>query len=118
MTLERMSHARQPRGRALIYGHDRELLDSRRLLLEADGYTADTASDSPELEGHLLADTPYEVVVLCHTIDETERGQIRHLLQKRNNAVPVYIMTTQTSPEIFLDEVARLTGNSVVLSKE
>ena len=113
-----MPHARQLRGRALIFGHDAKLLETRGLLLEADGYTSDLASSLKDFKGFVASSLPYVTVVLCHTVRKDERGEIHSLLQQFHSGVSVYAMNGTASPREFLDEVSRLTGNGVILSKD
>jgi hypothetical protein len=91
----------------LTYGHDAVLLETRRLLLEQGGFTADTAGTLQEFQARIAeARSPYGLYVLCHTVPAAERHAISVDALKAN--IAVYQLTTAIAPPDFLIKVSEL----------
>ena len=96
-------------GKILIYGLDPVLLDTRKRILERVGLKVQVARGREEFQGH-TAITDYDLLIICHTVPETEQRQIAlagsfqcsHILQ-----VPVLVQ-----PETFLRQVQQQTSLS------
>lgn len=105
-----MPHAQHLRGRALAYGEDRILLQTRAQLLEAEGYRTDMAFDVKEALAFITARQPYDVVVLCHTSKKEALTAIRAALEAYSVPQPLYVLNGSEAPRRFIAEVSRLTG--------
>ena len=87
-------------------------------MLEADGYSTDLASKLEELQAFLQTGVKYDLVVLCHTVDDAESGAIQSQLQQGPEMVPVYSMTAFATPLEFIKAVSRLTGKRALVVRE
>ena len=91
----------------LTYGHDAVLLDTRRLLLKQAGVEIDIVTRAEEFRARLaLAQPPYGLIILCHTISEAEQQQISTAAAQSNTAV--YTISTPMEPPDFLRTVTTL----------
>src|SRR5690242_15471655 len=61
----------------LCYGHDRSLLDARRMLLQS-SYRVETASTLPQV-AHLGGAMDIALVVICHSVEETECRRVMQI---------------------------------------
>ena len=61
----------------LCYGHDRSLLNTRRMILQS-SFRVETASTLAEI-AHLGATMDVALVVLCHTVPEEEARRVMQI---------------------------------------
>ncbi len=59
----------------LIYGHDQILLRTRELILRGAGFDVYTTDAFDEAQ-KILTIRPVDLLILCHSVDETERAKI------------------------------------------
>jgi hypothetical protein len=91
--------------RILTYGHDAVLLETRGLLLRANGFDADTVVTEPEFYLHIArAEPPYRLWILCHSIPKEERPALLALSTKLTTLL--YQLETPVAPPDFLEKVA------------
>jgi hypothetical protein len=62
----------------LIYGHDTMLLETRRMVLENDGFHTWTAENSMDVAEAITSDR-IEVLILCHSLTFEECQQAHFL---------------------------------------
>jgi len=98
--------------RILIYGKDSTLLETRRLLLASSGFRVRTVSSMEQLHFIVNAEEKYELFILCHTIPEEERVNIRGMAIR--NGVGLYQLERMEAPPRFIGKV----GNMVVHVEE
>jgi hypothetical protein len=101
-----------PRGsRILLYGRDEMLLRTRRLLLQRAGFIVDTAISAEEFESRIAeADSPYDLLILGHTIPEPEQNAI--IASTVNPNTIVYPLSEPVSPRDILAKVSKLLSRS------
>jgi hypothetical protein len=103
--------------RILTYGQDSVLLETRQLLLQQNGFTADTACTLQEFEACIAEKRPpYGLYVLCHTVPVAERHAIAASARKANTAV--YQLTAAIDPPDFLTKVSELISGSRSAAQE
>ena len=105
-----MSRVNQVRGRALTYGQDAVLLQTRCQLLIAEGYVTDKAESLQDAKRLLNSGNAYDIVVLCHSVSIPDADEINVEVELHKQSVPVYRLGGAMLPSAFLTEVARLTG--------
>ena len=95
----------------LVYGHDGRLLDTRRLVLSAAGLHVLTAARPEEAE-RLLMQQPVDLLLLCHTLSETERDAMLSDSRARWPQMKLLLVTTvmQPTPEGPWETVEALAG--------
>jgi len=77
----------------LIYGHDSDLLRSRRWVLEKTGYRVVTTTELTEI-GCLAENRAIDLVVLCHTLTLEECGRALALACTRWPSVQSLVLTS------------------------
>ncbi len=88
----------------LIVGQDAVLLNTRRLILQQDGFPVDTALDREEFDALTARPpVPYRLCILCHTIPEEDRRAFE--LAARKAGLELYELTESVGPDQFLGDV-------------
>ena len=77
----------------LSVGCDPKLLDSRRLLLQSAGYAVVSTHSAKEAVDCFLAGD-FDLVLLCHSLPETERDGIACLIRASGSFTPVVAVAT------------------------
>ncbi|MGA9717977.1 MAG: hypothetical protein WBQ79_06825 [Acidobacteriaceae bacterium] len=77
----------------LSVGCDSQLLDSRQLLLQSAGYVVVSARSVKEAVDYFLAGD-FDLVLLCHSLPETERDGITCLIRASGSLTPVVTIAT------------------------
>jgi hypothetical protein len=93
----------------VAYGKDCGLLDTRRLILKLGRLHLDTVTKMANLTSYLESGLPYCLIILCHTVPDSERQSVYSLARKMN--LPVYQLRPLTRPEDFRESVLRLLGS-------
>ena len=108
----------------LIYGHDQILLRTRELILRGAGFDV-CVTDAPDQARAILAIHPVDLLIFCHSVDDTERAKVlaianaspkrpSTLLLSAGAAGSAYsennaVFSTLDGPQSFLVTVCRLT---------
>ena len=97
----------------LLYGVDVKLLDTRRLVLESEGYQVTAINDPFSLDPY-LSTTPFDLLILCHTLQPDECRRIASLARLRWPAISTLELSLGRSnhPAAMLAQVAAALGDS------
>ena len=96
--------------RILIYGRDSTLLETRRLILASSGFRVNTVSTLQQFQRAAEQAQPrYELFVLCHTVPEEERDEIKALAVRLDTGL--YQIQRMESPPQFIDTVSEMVSN-------
>ncbi len=82
----------------LIYGHDLNLLQTRRWILVRNGFEVGIASHIAEAEGTLQAQV-IDLLLICHTIPSNERRSAVATLKAVRPRLRIMLVTTAGNPE-------------------
>ena len=107
----------------LLFGHDSQLLETRRLVLERSGHRVCLAADLTTL-ARLASDAQFDLLIFCHTISMEECGRAialihtycRHVQsillaagQSACSQQPLsYVVETVKGPENLLNAIAQI----------
>jgi hypothetical protein len=84
-----------------MYGHDKILLDVRKLLLEKVGFVVDAACTQQEfIRKARQGKPPYSLLVICHSTPQQEHGPIQAIAGEVNS--PVYHVPTLVTPQSLI----------------
>src|SRR3978361_1044271 len=86
----------------LVYGLDPVLLDTRRMILEHAGFEVEITQDSEDFHGR-TARVNYDLLIVCHTVPETEQLQIASM--EDSQRAHVLQMPILLLPNAFLKQV-------------
>ncbi len=103
------------RPRVLCYGNYRNLLLSRRMLLQAIGCNVDIADSSAEVRKCLDSQPEYTLAVLCHTLTARERTTIGTTLRAQHPNTAIYALEGTVEPQEFMlhaSELVKTAGSS------
>jgi DNA-binding NtrC family response regulator len=78
--------------RILMYGYDPKLLESRRLVLENCGYQVSPVTIRADIAS-LLDSTPFDLLMLCHSLTEADCERLIADTSKRQPRVKSLILT-------------------------
>jgi len=98
----------------LCYGKYLNLLESRRMLLEAIGYDVDISDRSTDLRRCLDIDPEYALIIVCHTISAKERLSIESQCRVQEGNTVVYSLEGSIDPEeltLRIDELLDRVGS-------
>ncbi len=99
------SHSNTPS--ILVYGQDDVLLYTRGAILRAAEMQAETTQTRREFVKQIaMAENPYDLYVLCHSISAAEQREICALAA--NTRVKVYPMSYAVTPTEFIESVRTL----------
>ena len=88
--------------RILIVGRDGVLLQTRRLILQQEGFSVDTALDHKEFDALVArASSPYHLWVLCHTIQEEDLQKVERAA--REAKIAIYQLSSSVEPTDLLE---------------
>jgi hypothetical protein len=110
----------------LVFGHDSTLLETRRWMLEAQGYQAITLTHARELK-RIDGDSDVQLLILCQSLEPLSRAQAAALASDRwlgikildmetgslmdhNGFLPGAVPVTLDGPSKFLSVVKSLVG--------
>jgi hypothetical protein len=112
----------------LIYGHDLILLRTRELILKQAGFEV-CVTDLPGEVHRILATRQFDLLILCHTVDEAERSRILATVHASRKSLDILLLVagfsgpasseheaifgTLEGPQNFLGTVCRLTHEPV-----
>ena len=88
-----------------MYGLDPVLLETRKLILEHAGFSAESAHSREKFDSYASTNA-YDLWVLCHTVPEDQKVQLSRFAADRN--VQILHISVMLSPEAFLDDVRRV----------
>ena len=71
-----------------MFGHDAVLLDTRRCLLQSAGWDAVTVSTVAAVKSALM-ERQWRLLLVCHTVSETENRTVKSLVAVYAPEVPV-----------------------------
>lgn len=103
----------------LLYGIDIKLLDTRRMVLQSSGYQVSAITDPFSLEPY-LASTPFDLLILCHTVQTDDCRRIASMARLRWPGICTLVLTRGASsrPEALLAQVAAALGASTRLTPD
>lgn len=101
-----MPHATAFRGSVLLYGRDENLLRTRQSLLRAAGYRVTSIATTEQFQTILPRISSFGILVLCHTINDTERTIYEKQIHSIDPDISIYSMEVGTMPEEFLKAIA------------
>jgi hypothetical protein len=84
--------------RVLIFGHDKALSETRRLLLEQAGFRSDISTDLQTCQD---LSHRYCLLILCHTVSEEEQSSIR--ANCAESGLAIYPLLTGVPPHDFVE---------------
>ena len=110
----------------LVFGHDSTLLETRRWMLEAQGYQAITFTEVRELK-RIGADSDVQLLILCRSLQPQSSAQVtalaselwpgikildmrKGILMDHNGLAPRTATVTLDSPLKFLSVVKSVVG--------
>jgi DNA-binding response OmpR family regulator len=109
----------------LIFGYDDHLLNSRRWVLEGQGYVVKTTFDLKEA-GQILSTGQIDLLILCQTLSAEDYASALALARSKQPAIGILVMdpdstkrtatdgttilTDFPSPKSFIDAVRETTG--------
>jgi hypothetical protein len=89
----------------LVYGHDSLLLMTRELLLRGAGFDVCVCS-TVDAAHAILAAHPFDLLVLCHSADPTERSSILATARARQKNLAILILVADyQNPPVSDNEV-------------
>jgi len=103
-----MSTSIPTRPLVLCYGKHTNLLESRRMLLQAIGCFVDISDRSMELSRWLNKQPEYALIIVCHTIAAEERLSIESLCRAQGSNTVVYSLEGTMDPKEFTLRVSEL----------
>lgn len=89
--------------RVLIFGHDLTLLNTRKLILKRAGFEAGISEVCDEVET-LLAASPVDLLIICHTADTEERSKILSIARTGRNPAILFLSADSQSPATAEDD--------------
>ena len=105
-------------GRAslLVYGTDRRLLDTRRMVLASVGHEVSVVSDPLSLEAS-LSESPFNLLILCHSLPSDEDRRVAAMAPVRWPWLTTLSLDRGSSshPEALLAGVAKALAKPVRL---
>lgn len=90
-----------------FYGEDSTLLDTRRLLLNREGYDVDTVVTERSFADIMRSAARYSLVILCYTLPDARATA--HAIAGRAG-VPVWQLESLMGPPKFLAAVSKALG--------
>jgi DNA-binding response OmpR family regulator len=109
----------------LAVGLDAQLLDTRKMLLQSAGYIVTTGGSIKEAF-HLFVNGDFDLVMLCHTIPEKDRGGLICMIRASGSCTPVVTISTlagqrdffadatlETDPPKFLGRIRDLLAEAI-----
>lgn len=96
-----MSRSILTRAKILCYGKYTNLLESRRMLLEAIGCDVDISDRRTDLRRCLETGPEYALIIVCHTISAEEQFLIESQWRAQGTNTVVYSLQGSMDPEEF-----------------
>lgn len=106
-------------GVILYAGRDHGLMQSRRVLLEQEGYVVNVCDNTEEFVARFL-DGDYDLVLLCNSLRDAERERLTSLVHRFSRRTPVLLVSNlpgggkgvddvcSGEPQTVLDTISRL----------
>lgn len=97
----------------LLYGSDAKLLETRRMVLEREGYHISAITDPISTEPY-LSKTPFDLLILCHTLSPDDCLRVLSLVRLRWPRISTLHLVRGASsrPETLLAAVADVLAQS------
>jgi DNA-binding response OmpR family regulator len=92
----------------VIFGYDKHLLNSRRWVLESEGYAVKTTSDLMEA-GQILSTEPIDLLILCQTLSAEDYASAMALARSVQPAIGILVMDPDAMKRIATDGVTLFT---------
>lgn len=94
----------------LLFGTDRELLETRAEVLRTVGIVVDTTTEIKEVRSRIAkVGSPYDGVVCCYTVAESECNEMKAISQ--GSRMPLLMLEPLLSPMELIHQSLRLVGS-------